>query len=239
MDIKADLHIHTVLSPCGDLEMSPANIVGTALRKGLSLIGISDHNSTRQAPVVQALGETQGLRVLCGTEVNTIEEVHALAFFPTPEKLTEFQTYLDAHLPDIANNPDKFGYQVVVDAEEQITYEEERLLISALDVDINTIERFVHELDGIFIPAHIDKSRFSIISQLGFVPRDLHCEALELSPHSTREQFLAGNAYLSGYSFIRSSDAHYVDDIGKVHTVLSLPDLSFESIRVALSKVKL
>lgn len=132
MEIRADLHIHTVLSPCGDLDMSPANIIGMALQKGLSLIGISDHNSTRQAPVIQQLGEQQGLRVLCGTEVNTAEEVHALAYFPTLERLTAFQHFLDLHLPDIKNNPDKFGYQVVVDAEEQITYEEERLLITAL-----------------------------------------------------------------------------------------------------------
>ena len=149
MEIRADLHIHTVLSPCGDLDMSPANIIGMALQKGLSLIGISDHNSTRQAPVIQQLGERQGLRVLCGTEINTAEEVHALAYFPTLERLTAFQHFLDLHLPDIKNNPDKFGYQVVVDAEEQITYEEERLLITALDVDINTIERTVHALDGI------------------------------------------------------------------------------------------
>ena len=94
----------------------------------------------------------------------------------------------------------------------------------------------VHALDGIFIPAHIDKSRFSILSQLGFVPKDLKCEALELSPHTTREQFLQQNAYLSGYKFIRSSDAHYVDDIGKVFTSLSLPDLSFDSIRVAITR---
>ena len=91
MEIRADLHIHTVLSPCGDLDMSPANIIGMALQKGLSLIGISDHNSTRQAPVIQQLGERQGLRVLCGTEINTAEEVHALAYFPTLERLTAFQ----------------------------------------------------------------------------------------------------------------------------------------------------
>ena len=218
--------------------MSPANIIGMALRKGISLIGISDHNSTRQAPLIQELGEKQGLRVLCGTEINSIEEVHALAYFPTLERLAEFQTYLDHHLPDIKNNSDKFGYQVVVDAEEQITYEEERLLISALDVDLNTIERVVHSLDGIFIPAHIDKSRFSILSQLGFVPKDLRYEALELSFRVTPEEFIRQNAYLSGNPFIRSSDAHYVDDIGKVTTTLSLPDLSFDSIRNAILNLK-
>lgn len=235
MEARADLHIHTVLSPCGDLEMSPVNIIDMALQRGLTLIGISDHNSTRQAPLIQKLGEQRGLRVLCGTEINTIEEVHALAFFPTLERLAEFQVFLDLHLPNIMNIPDKFGYQVVVDAEDQIIYEEECLLISALDVDINTVEHEVHALEGIFIPAHIDKPRFSILSQLGFVPKDLKCDALELSPHTTREQFLQQNAYLSGYRFIHSSDAHYITDVGKIYTVLSLPDLSFESIRAALA----
>ena len=99
MEIRADLHIHTVLSPCGDLDMSPANIIGMALQKGLSLIGISDHNSTRQAPVIQQLGEQQGLRVLCGTEVNTAEEVHALAYFPTLERLTAFLSLIHISEP--------------------------------------------------------------------------------------------------------------------------------------------
>ena len=49
MDIRADLHIHTVLSPCGDLEMSPENILHFAQIQGLNMIGITDHNSTRQA----------------------------------------------------------------------------------------------------------------------------------------------------------------------------------------------
>ena len=44
---KADLHIHTVLSPCGDLEMSPTAIVDRALSRGLDMIAISDHNTTR------------------------------------------------------------------------------------------------------------------------------------------------------------------------------------------------
>lgn len=43
---KADLHIHSVLSPCGSLDMSPKNIVQSALDKELEIIAITDHNST-------------------------------------------------------------------------------------------------------------------------------------------------------------------------------------------------
>ena len=233
-NMKADLHIHTVLSPCGDLEMSPGNIIAEARKKKLAIIGITDHNSTRQVPLIRELGLEAGITVLAGVELNTREEVHCLAFFPTPERTDAFQAFLDKHLPDIPNVPEKFGYQVVVDRDDMIIYEEKKLLISALDADIKTLERAVHEYDGIFIPAHINKTFASILSQLGFVPPDLHCDALEVSPHVTPETFLAENDLLRSYAFIQSSDAHYIADIGKVSTTLELSDTSFESIKKAI-----
>lgn len=80
MDIRADLHIHTVLSPCGDLEMSPENILHFAQIQGLNMIGITDHNSTRQAPIIRDYGKTKGIFVLTGAEICSKEEVHALTF---------------------------------------------------------------------------------------------------------------------------------------------------------------
>lgn len=235
MHLRADLHIHTLLSPCGDLEMSPVNIVRQAREKGLDLIGITDHNSTRQAPLVQEYGKNAGITVLLGVEINTREEVHCLAFFPTREKLDEFQEYLDRYLPDIPNDPDKFGYQVVIDTDEMIVYEEPRLLISAIDQEIGSVEKEVHRLGGIFIPAHINKSYASIVAQLGFIPPDLHCDALEVSPHITPEQYLRENPWLQAYPFIQSSDAHYIGDIGKASTGLTVDDTSFDAVRRALA----
>ena len=75
---KADLHIHTVLSPCGDLEMSPSAIVQRALARGLDMIAISDHNTTRQVKVTQKIGRANGLFVLGGVEVTSQEEAHCL-----------------------------------------------------------------------------------------------------------------------------------------------------------------
>lgn len=234
MNIRADLHLHTVLSPCGDLDMSPRNIIRAARERGLKLIGITDHNSTRQAAIIRDLGREQGIHVLTGAEVTTQEEIHCVVFLPDDCLLREFQAYLDAHLPDIPNDPDKFGYQVVADPDDNILYEEPRLLLSALNQPIEKIERKVHELQGIFIPAHIDKPRFSILSQLGFIPPDLPFDALELSPHTSPEQFLKANKYLNGKPFIQSSDAHYLEDIGKVSTLLQTPDFTFEHLRTAL-----
>ena len=109
---RTDLHIHTVLSPCGGLEMSPEQIVEAAIAKGLDIIAITDHNSTRQCKAVIEAGEERGLKVFGGAEVNTREEVHCLTLFEDIETLTVFQEYLDDFLPDIPNDPDSFGHQI-------------------------------------------------------------------------------------------------------------------------------
>lgn len=232
---RADLHIHTLLSPCGSLEMSPAAIVAAACHKGLDIIGIADHNSTRQASLIKYLGEKNGLFVLCGAEVTTREEAHCLVFLPDQEALFVFQEYLDLHLPFIPNNSDLFGYQIVVNELEEIIHEEEKLLISAIDQSIEQVEQKAHELGGIFIPAHINKTKNSIISQLGFVPPDLPVDALELSKHITIEKFRMENPYLKNYAFIRSSDAHLPEDIGNVFTIMECQTRSFEEIKLALA----
>jgi len=233
---KTDLHIHTILSPCGDLSMSPQNIVDTAVSRGLHIIGITDHNSTRQAPLVKKIGEKKGLLVLCGCEITSKEEAHCLAFFKDDETLGEFQKFLDQHLPDIPNHTDKFGYQVVVDENEEIIYEEPRLLLSALNVDLDGLYNEVHRLNGIFIPAHIDKPSTSLMSQLGFVPPDIKADGMELTRHITPEKFIKRFAYLKKFKFIQSSDAHFLDAIGETFMELELSELSFEGVRAFFSR---
>ncbi|MFO7939820.1 MAG: PHP domain-containing protein [Bacteroidales bacterium] len=231
---KADLHTHTVLSPCGDLEMSPRNIVARASARGMHILGITDHNSTRQCQVVQEAAKPYNLMILAGAEVTSKEEAHCLAFFESAEQLAEFQLYLDEHLPNIPNDPDKFGYQVVVNLEDDILYQEERLLISAIDQNVDQISAKVHELNGLFIPAHVNRARNSLIGQLGFVPFDLAYDALELSKHITYGQFIKNHAYLDGKAFIQSSDAHFIEDIGSAYTQFYMEEPSFEEIRLAL-----
>lgn len=231
---RADLHIHTVLSPCGDLEMSPSAILATARQKGLDIIGITDHNSTRQARLLRRISVKSGIYVLTGAEVTTREEIHCLTFFEDDGQLEAFQRYLDVHLPNIPNIPEKFGYQVVADARENIVYEEKKLLLSALDQSVEDVEKTVHNLGGIFIPAHIDKSRFSILSQLGFIPPGLKCEAIEISPHITYTSFVRTHTSLAHYPFLQFSDAHYLQDIGKVSTVLEMETLSFPALTEAI-----
>lgn len=235
---RADLHMHTILSPCGDLFMSPAAIIKQAAKKGLDIIGITDHNATRQSKLIHELGKQQGIFVLCGAEVTSKEEAHCLCFFPDFEKLDVFQEYLDIHLPAIMNDTDKFGFQVCVNLDEDIVFQEDRLLISALDQSIDQISNKVYELGGIFIPAHINRPMYSVVSQLGFIPPDLKFDALELSRHISVEEFKKQNKYLIKEVFIKNSDAHFVDDIGSVYSEYTMQSRSFDELKLALHNLQ-
>jgi PHP family Zn ribbon phosphoesterase len=228
--IRADLHIHTVLSPCGDLEMSPANIVSEAYRKRLGIIGITDHNTTRHCKLTAKLAARKGIFVMQGAEITTKEEVHCLAFFENTDALDKFEEFLYSELPEILNDPEKFGHQVQVDEMENIIYQEKKLLINAISKSFEETEAFVHSLNGLFIPAHIGKAKNSIYSQLGFLPPDMKADALEISgSHPELE-----HSEIMKFPLIRSSDAHYLNDIGSDSTTFFVREGSFSEIRMAM-----
>jgi len=234
---RADLHIHTVLSPCGGLEMSPVNIIKTAKEQNLDIIGITDHNTTKHCKLISKLGEPEGIFILMGAEVTTREEVHCLTFFENDDQLQDFQAYLEKHLPPVVNDTGKFGYQVVVDANEQILEEIDFLLISALDQSIEQVEYKVHSLGGIFIPAHIDRPSYSIISQLGFIPTDLAIDGIEISATCSLNKVFGYLGNHKDKAIIRNSDAHIEAQIGKSITTFEMAYPSFNEIKLALQGI--
>lgn len=231
-----DIHIHSLLSPCGSLDMSPIRIIEVAKLKKLDFIGITDHNTTLQAMLICEMGLEHGVKVFPGVEINTKEEVHCLAFFETAHQLQQMQDYIDQHLPSMFNNPDYFGEQVVVDRKENIVYNEERFLHAALHVGIKEISLKVQELGGLFIPAHINRKGNGIISQLGFIPNDLYFDALEIYRLSDPEMLRVELKIPSNVSVIKNSDAHYPDEIGRQYSEYRMPDLSFESLKKAFKQ---
>jgi PHP family Zn ribbon phosphoesterase len=230
---RADIHIHTVLSPCGDLDMSPHIIVAEAVAKGLDIIGITDHNTTRHCKIVSQLAEKEGIYVMQGAEVTTKEEVHCLVFFENTDTLNILQEFLDENLPDIKNNPLFFGDQVQIDETENIVYTEERLLTNAINVSINELEDFVHNHEGLFIPAHVDRMKNSIYSQLGFLPSGLKADALEISRRSAPKIFSDMHPEVNAFPLITNSDSHVPEHIGTAFNNLFLKNPSFSEIRMA------
>jgi PHP family Zn ribbon phosphoesterase len=215
---KADLHIHTVLSPCGGLDMSPVNIIRQAVLKKLDIIAITDHNSTRHCRIAQEIGKKAGITVLAGAEINTSEEIHCLAFFEDIDKADFFQQYIDVHMTELQNKPEVFGHQYIVDEEENILGEESRLLYAALKIGIDEISQYVTEMNGIFIPAHINRKSNGIYNQLGFLPASLKANALEVSLRYEYESFLKEHPETANFSLVQNSDAHSLERIGALTT---------------------
>ncbi len=235
---KADLHIHSVLSPCGDLDASPARIVRKACEKGIDILGISDHNSTRHCRLMQELGNESGIYILPGVEINTHEEIHCLGFFENVDAAEDFQAFLDQRLPVIKNEPMFFGEQLVVDRFENIIAEEQVLLTSALNASIYEVAEEVYRRNGIFIPSHVDRPYTSVLSQLGFIPVDLRFDALEVSARYKIGDFRKLHPEFERFTLITNSDAHHPDAIGRAITYFEMADLSFDEIKKALHQAE-
>lgn len=231
---RADLHIHTVLSPCGDLEMSPGNIVAKAEEKGLNIIAVTDHNHTGHARLVRELGAKKGIWVIYGAEINTREEVHCLTFFDTDEQVLSFQEELERNLVKIPNDDLLLGPQVIVDEHEQIVDEISHSLYPGLSWSIEEAATVVHSLGGLFVPAHVDRYMNGLYSQLGLFPVGLKADAIELWRHTSRQLAEREHPELSAYSMIRNSDAHFIDDIGRAGNLYRMKSRSFDELRMAL-----
>ncbi len=210
-----DLHIHSALSPCGDEDMTPNNIVNMALLKGLDVIAVTDHNSAANVQSIVKAAENK-LKVIPGIEVTTSEEVHVLCYFGSVEAAEDMGELLKKHLPPIKNRADIFGRQLLLDEQDNIIGEEESLLINAVGLDIYTVQRAAYERGGIFVPAHIDRSSYSITSNLGFLPPDLSVDGLEI----TAEGLEKYGVLYRGYEILTSSDAHYLENISEQEHIL-------------------
>ncbi len=233
---RADLHIHTVLSPCADVEMSPVNIVARARETGLQIIGITDHNSTRNAKLVKQIAAEQGIFTLCGVEVSTKEEVHCLAFFEHDSELDEFQNFLETNIVRIENPDGHFGYQAVLDRKENIIELVPYYLSSALKKGIGAVQKEVYRLNGIFIPAHVNRPLNGIFSHLGFLPPKLEFDALGFTGKITENDVRKHYGLANKISLLYNSDAHFLKQIGSAYSCLNLQEISFPEIKMALNQ---
>ncbi|MHB8808372.1 MAG: PHP domain-containing protein [Anaerolineaceae bacterium] len=209
---RAELHIHSVLSPCAAIEMIPPIIVSEALQHEINLIAITDHNQTANIRAVQIAADGTGLAVLPGMELQTKEEVHSLCLFDSLEQSQIFQSIVDAHLPAIKNNPEFFGEQFVVDFTGDFVRSEEQLLIVSCDLSLKEAFQIVSDLGGLLIPAHVDRVKFGLLPVLGLVPTDIPLDTLEISRHITPQQAKEQYPQLKKYQLIQGGDVHFPDE---------------------------
>lgn len=230
MRLYYDLHIHTALSPCGDNDMSPMNIVNMAILKGLDVIAITDHNSVKNCLPCIEVAKNKDIIVIPGMEIQTREEAHLLCLFKNIKEALNFEESIEDHMQNKLNNPNFFGEQLIFDKRNNIIDKEERLLITSVDFNISQIFSMVSSLDGVVIPAHLDKKNFSVISNLGFLPIDINITTIEISTKCNKQKFIDNNKYLEKYNIIINSDAHYLGDISEADNYIEVDKKDTEEI---------
>lgn len=230
---RADLHIHTCLSPCAGPEMSPAAIARQARMKKIDILGICDHNSAENVPAVIKAARRFKISVLAGMEVTSQEEVHVLALFDELDRALMLQDIVYKNLPG-ENDEKAFGMQVVVNEKGEVLRFNKKLLIGASTLSVDRVVQTIHSLNGLAIASHIDREGFSIIGQLGFIPESLKLDALEISPNTSYEE--ANKKFDFSYPLTSSSDAHRLDEIGKAVTTFLLEKGNTEEIRKAFRR---
>ncbi|GAB4495564.1 MAG: PHP domain-containing protein [Anaerolineales bacterium] len=232
LNLRAELHVHTVLSPCAGIEMIPPLIVQQALDFGLNLLAITDHNASANVAAVQKAAAGSGLTVLPGMEVQTQEEVHLLCLFDTLDQLNLWQARVDCALPPLKNDEELFGAQFVVDETGDFIRSEERLLLTSAHIAFDDAVKEVDALGGLAIPAHVNRKAFGLFANLGFLPQGLPIAAIEISRHITAEAACHAYPQIAAYPLIQSGDVHYLDDfLGVLNLQVAAPTLS--EIRLA------
>lgn len=231
MKLYYDFHIHSALSPCGDNDMTPNNLINMSIIKGLDAVALTDHNACEN---VRAAAAVAGDKIIFipGMEVETSEEVHIVTLFPTTDAAEEMQRILVDSSPYIPNRPEIFGNQYIMDENDEICGEIDRMLVTASGLDIYTVVAAAKDLGGIAYPAHIDRESYSVLSNLGFIPPDLDISAVEITEKSRTA--LEGE-YSNRYNIITSSDAHYLWDISERNHYIEVSDASVRGILNAIS----
>jgi predicted metal-dependent phosphoesterase TrpH len=233
MKISADLHIHTALSTCGSLDMSPAAIIKRAKELSLDVIAITDHNSIENSFYVAEIGEREGIKVIYGMEAQTIEEVHILCYFEHRKEIERFYSEIYDNLPMMKNDPEYFGDQVVVDSENNIIRFEEKLLLNSLNLDIEELMEKVKYHGGYLIPAHIEREQFGLLVNLGFIPESLKYSVFEISYNADLKEILKFYPFLKNKNLISNSDAHYLEDMARAYTIYDVKEKRMKDIYLA------
>lgn len=230
MNLKYDFHIHSCLSPCGDNDMTPYNLVNMAKLLGYDIIALTDHNSCLNCPAALKAGEEAGITVVPGMELCTSEEIHAVCLFPDLKNALEFSDYVKSTMPPVKNDASIFGEQLIMDSTDRIIGNEEILLTAASGISIDDAVKEVSRFGGAVFPAHLDRASYSVLSVLGFMYPEMGFAAAEFTHKAYIPQYEEKHPLLKEMKKLRNSDAHYLENMVEPSVEIDLPECSAEAV---------
>ena len=227
-----DFHIHSCLSPCGDDDMTPANIAGAATLAGLNIVALTDHNTAKNCPAFMMAAKAYGIIGIAGMELTTAEDIHVVCLFEKLEEALSFSEEIEKHIVKIKNRPEIFGRQQIMDHEDNILGEEEFLLSNATDISVEDVPELVDRFGGVCYPAHIDRTANGIVSILGVFPEESDFNCYELHGAEKTTEYEDRFNHLKNKIRLIGSDAHYLWDLRDAEDYIEIQDEPYSSALV-------
>lgn len=233
-----DFHIHSCLSPCGDDDMTPANIAGAATLAGLNIVALTDHNTSRNCPAFLKAAKAYGIIGVAGMELTTAEDIHVVCLFEKLDEALSFSDEIEKHIVKIKNRPEIFGKQQIMDEEDNILEEIDYVLSNATDISVENVPELVKRFGGVCFPAHIDRTANGIVSILGVFPEESDFDVYELHSIRGRAEYEDRFPHLKDKICLTGSDAHYLWDLRDAEDSIELADEPYSSdfVRAQLFK---
>lgn len=214
--------------------MGAPDITAKAREAGIDIIGIADHNTCENYPAIAVAAAGNPVVFPC-IETQSAEDIHVLCVFPDYDTALGYKDWLWKKIRPIKNDAEHFGYQVVIDAENNIIKEENILLIQGAGYEVDQIVAETQRLGGLAILAHVDRPAFSYTAVLGPMPKDYPADAFELSCRLNSDHAAEWRERYQGRTFIRSSDSHMLSGISRENcTKMMLEEPSFKEIKMAI-----
>ncbi len=219
---KYDLHIHTVLSPCGSELNTPNNIVNMASLQELNLIAITDHNAVEQCKAIEILSEYFDFNVIYGIEVS-VEDFHVVVYFLNELYATKFREELQKYFIS-REQKNRFLSQQVLNVNDELVETVIQDLMS-IDITYNEFIKIARICKGLVVLAHIDRKNKSALEKYSL--DEIEFDGLEFSRYAD-EDFI--NQFKDNYKYIINSDAHEILDVGENQQEILLKDNTIEAL---------
>lgn len=215
--------------------MTPYNLVNMAKILGLDIIALTDHNSAQNCRAAMTVGESVGLTVVPGMELCTSEEVHIVCLFDDVNNAEAFSDYVLSTVPPVKNRSEIFGDQLIMNGGDGIVGTQELLLTTASGISIENAVETVGQYGGVCYPAHIDRSSYSVISNLGMITDEMNFAAVEMTENADQNEYRAKYPIIKDMPVFVSSDAHYLENMREAkHTI----DVAENSAKAVVEYIK-
>jgi len=227
MKYKTELHIHSVLSGCADVENTADNIVNLAQLLELDIIALSDHNAVENYPAFVEAAKESNILVVPAMEVTTAEDIHVLCIFPTFEAAKAVCDTIRRDMPRYELELKFYNPQIILNEDGTEKDRIDYLLSVASTVDVYSLFPLVEKYGGVAVPAHVDKNSNGMIAMLGCIPDDLGITTVEVSPNCSNDLY---NELSMKYRIIRSTDAHSLERLCESDFELNLAEKTVECL---------